>query len=73
MSYEKTLTFLLVGKCRHPDHTEDYAAAYIPRVTGDYSGYRDLTFDNLKNAIACRQIATSHTCWEMIEGDNHAL
>ena len=65
MSYEKTLMFLLAGECRHPDHIEDYAIAYIPRVTGDYSGRmptRDIVFDSLKNAIACRQIATAHSC-----------
>ena len=71
MSYEKTLMFLLAGHCRHPDHTEAFATEYIPRVTGDYSGTRGLVFDNLKNAIACRQIATKHSCWG--EGDNDAL
>ena len=62
MSYEKTLMFMLAGECRHPDHIEDYAVTYIPRVTGDYSGTRDIYCDSLKNAIACRQIATSHSC-----------
>ena len=65
MTYEKTLMFLLAGECRHPDHIEAFAAEFIPRVTGDYSGRpptRDIVFDNLKNAIACRQIATRHSC-----------
>ena len=61
-SYEKTLTFLLAGECRHPDHVWAYATEFIPRVTGDYSGRQDIVFDSLKNAIACRQVATAHTC-----------
>ena len=68
MSYEKTLMFMLAGECRHPDHIEDYAVTYIPRVIGDYSGRtptRDIGYDNLKNAIACRQVATRHTCWDL--------
>ena len=70
MTYEKTLMFLLAGECRHPDHIEDYAIAYIPRVTG--SGTRDIVYDNLKNAIACRQVATRHTCW-LFRGGKNAL
>lgn len=73
MSYQKTLIFLLAGQCRHPDHIGAYAEMYIPRVTGDYSGTRNIIFDSLKNAIACRQIATQHSCWTLIEGDHHAV
>ena len=72
MTYEKTLMFLLAGECRHPDHIEDYAIAYIPRVTGDYSGTRE--YNDLKNAIAWRQVATRHTCWLLLDrGGKNAL
>ena len=71
LAVEQRIIGLLGDSCRHPGHMSAYADMYIPLLSDCQPG--GLIWDNLSNVIAVNLLSPQHTCWDLIEGDHHAL